>query len=270
MADLLAGTSRRNFLGLAAAGAAAGITTAPSSLLARQSPTYPPDVGRKFYPDGRVHPFAGSTIICHLPQQGEHAACFNSILDIFREAPRHRFMRKVAMLPPSSYHMTVFGVANDQSRKRESWPADLPLDMPLEAVNRALVERLRSFELGNILPIRMRVSPQQSPENGRTLVFHLQPFDDAESAKLRRLRDRLANVLKIQSPGHDSYEFHISFGYPISWFDATEEREVKRIWPEWANRIASRSPEIAFAAPEYCTFDDMFAFHRQLYLGQNG
>jgi len=268
MMDSLPVTSRRNFLQLAAIGAAS--MAAPTSLLAQQSATYSPDVGRKFYPDGRVHPFAGNTIICHLPQQGEHAACFNAILDIYREAPKHAFLRKVALLPPSSYHMTVFGGANDQPRKSESWPADLPLNMPMEDCNRVVADRLRAFDPANTLPIRMKVDPVQNLENGRALSFRLQPFDDAENVKVRRLRDRLADVLKIRPPSHDGYQFHISFGYSIALFDSAEQHEAQRMWREWAAQIASESPEIILGAPEYCTFDDMFAFHRQFYIGQNG
>src|SRR3546814_10770713 len=49
-----------------------------------------------------------------------------ALLDIYREAPAHPFVRKITLLPPSSYHMTIFGGANDKPRERKSWPADLP------------------------------------------------------------------------------------------------------------------------------------------------
>lgn len=260
-----AASSRRNFLQLAAVGAA-GFAAAPTALIARAHRAYPPDVGSKFYPDGRVHPFPGNTIVCHLPQQGDRAACFNSLLDIYREAPTHRFMRKITVLPPSSYHMTIFSGITDRSRKPENWPADLPLDMPLEAVSRTLGDRLRNFEPAVPLPIRMRVDPVQEPLKGGALIFRLQPFDDVENTKLRRLRDRLADVLKLQPPGHDRYQFHISFGYKIAWLDSAEERDLVETWRHWAAHIAEKNPEILLDGPEYCTFDDMFAFHRQFYI----
>lgn len=264
-----AGASRRNFLQLATIGAA-GLAAAPSGLLARQRAAYPPDVGSKFYPDGRVHPFAGNTIICHLPQQGDHAAAFDAMLDIYREAPAHSFMRKVGVLPPSSYHMTLFGGANDRPRRPENWPADLSLNMPIEACHRVLGERLRNFDPGIRLPIRMRVDPVQNPLDGGALIFRLQPIDDAENAKLRGLRDRFAELLKIRSPSHETYQFHASFGYKIGWFTDAEKQDLEQTWRRWAAHIAKRSPEIVLGAPEYCTFKDMFAFHRQFYLGCNG
>lgn len=262
-------TSRRSFLQLAAIGAA-GIPAAPMSLLAHERAAYPSDVGRKFYADGRVHPCPGNTIICHLPQQGEHAAVFDAMLDAYRDAPTHSFLHKIAVLPPSSYHMTVFNGVTDQSRKPGEWPADLPLDLPLDACGRAMIDRLRNFDPGITLPIRMRLDPVQDPLNGGAVIFRLQPFNDTENKKLRGLRDRLAEVLKIRSPGHETYQFHTSFGYKIGWLTDAEKRELEQTWHRWAAHIAEKSPEIVLGAPEYCTFEDMFAFHRQLYIGRNG
>lgn len=238
-------------------------------LLARQS-AYPPDVGSKFEADGRVHPFAGNTVVCHLPQQGEHSAAFEAMLDIYREAPAHRFMRKVALLPPSSYHMTVLGGANDKPRLQSSWPADLPLDMPITECNRILGERLRRFDPQLSLPIRMKVDPEQKPENGKALIFLLQPADDGEAAKLTRLREQLAGIFKIRPAGFESYRFHISLGYSLRWFDAAEQREREQVWSRWARQIADKAPVISFGAPEYCTFKDMYAFHREFFIGRPG
>src|SRR3546814_1123827 len=86
-------TDRRNFLGLMAAGATAVVGAPVSARQVRSK--FPPDVGSKFYADGRVHPFPGNTVICHVPQQGEHSGCFNALLDIYREAPAHPFVRKI-------------------------------------------------------------------------------------------------------------------------------------------------------------------------------
>lgn len=266
MADTPIFASRRRLLQIAALGSASVATS--RRVRAHQRAPYPSSVGSKFYPNGQVHPFAGNTIICHLPQQGEHDNAFNAMLDVYRDAPSHIFLRKVAVLPPSSYHMTIFDGANDHSRKPGSWPADLSMDMPIEDCNRALAARLRHFDLGISLPIRMRVDPEQSPVNGRAMVFRLKPYDDVENTKLRGLRNRIADVVQYQAADHDSYQFHISFGYPIAWFDPDEERDFQKIWCDCAERIAKKCPEIILGAPEYCTFEDMFAFHREFYLGQ--
>jgi len=255
--------SRRGLLKWGAIGAAA--LTAPGALDAKTL-DYPPDVGRKFSADGRVLPFAGNTVICHLPQQGENAAIFDAMLDIYRDVPAHRFSRKIALLPPSSYHMTIFGGANDRPRMRESWPADIPFDMPIDECNRMLADRLVRADLHVALPIRMRIDLDQHPVNGKALIFLLQPADDGERLKLARLREQLGDVLKIHAPDAAAYRFHISLGYAIAWFSADEMRDLEQAWAGWVREIAKKSPVITLGAPEYCTFKDMYAFKRQLFL----
>src|SRR5690349_15028789 len=88
-----------------------------------------PSGGHKFRPDGRVLPFPGSTIICHLPQQGASFEAFDAILDIYRELPDHAFSKKLGVLPPSSYHMTIIGTATDADRR---WPPYVPQQASIE------------------------------------------------------------------------------------------------------------------------------------------
>lgn len=263
MSDFELQPSRRGLLKWGALGAAA--LTAPGTLAAKTA-EYPPDVGRKFSADGRVLPFAGNTVICHLPQQGENAAAFDAMLDIYRDMPAHDFSRKIALLPPSSYHMTVFGGANDRPRMRGSWPADLPFDMPIDECDRALAERLKRADLHVALPIRMRIDLDQHPINGKALIFLLQPADDGERAKLAKLREQLGDVFKIQAPDAAAYRFHISLGYALAWFSANEMRELEHAWARWVREIAEKSQVITLGAPEYCTFKDMYSFKRQVLL----
>ena len=248
--------------------AAAGVAVAGSAARAGAAsrPAYPPDVFSKFLPDGRPLRFAGNTIICHLDQQGERSAAFDAFLDIYREVPALPFARKVAWLPPSSYHTTIFGGANDRPRLKASWPADLPLDLPIADCDRVLGERLKGFALDHAPPIRLKVDLEQLQDPARPLTLLLLPVDAAEEARLRGLRDRLSRLLAIRSPNHDAYRFHVSLGYPIAWFTEGEASLFQATWRRWAGAVASKSPVINLGAPEYCLFDDMFAFHRQFYL----
>jgi hypothetical protein len=226
----------------------------------------PPDVGRKFYPNGKVRPFLGNTIICHLPQQDQGFETFDALLDIYRELPDHAFSRKIALLPPSSYHMTIFGGADDQERKPGLWPADVPLDASIEACNDYVANQLKHFSLGTSLPIRMRVNDAQPPVHPDPLLIDLVPVDEAEERKLRKLRDRLADVLKIHTPHHDTYSFHISLAYQIEWFDAAEQADYVAARQRWREQLKRRAPIIEFGAPEYCTLNDMYAFRRRFFL----
>jgi hypothetical protein len=252
---------RRGLIGLLGTGVAASFAR-PSA--AREGA--PPDVGRKFYPDGRVKRFDGNTIICHLDQQGPNAATFNALLDIYRDAPRHAFMRKVTLLPPSSYHMTIFGAANDPDRRPGAWPADIPMDMPIARCSVILGDRLRAANFGIDRPIHMRIDDREPKADERPLTIRLLPIDAAEDRRLRDLRNQLADILKIRVPTHDAYSFHITLGYLIRWLSVSEQRDFRRSLAIWREGLIRTAPIIEFGAPEYCILKDMFAFQRQFFL----
>jgi len=274
MAEHPAFRGRRRMLQLAGA-SAIGIAGAPASIAALLTTTRkasaetsndPPNVGFKFARDGHVLPLPGNTIICHLPQQGEGAACFNALLDIYRQAPAHDFMRKVTLLPPSSYHMTVFGAATGDDRCAGLWPEDLAPDAPAEACNQLITAKLQNFKLNCALPLRMRVNLEPVPNDHHPLRIRLLPLDAAENKKLRDLRDRLSDTLGIRSEKHDDYEFHITLGYLIRWLSKEENETFRNELRRWREMVATRCPVIALGPPEFCAFEDMFAFQRRFFL----
>ncbi len=238
----------------------------PARAATQSRPARPKDVGRKFLPDGRVRGFAGNTIICHLPQQGPGYAVFDRLLDIYRDLPTLRFARKVTALPTSSYHMTIFGGANDQGRETQPWPTGVPLDAPIESVNTELARRLAGIRLGVELPFRMVVDDRLPVDRVSPITLPLRPADEREAAKLKQARDRLAEALGMHAPDHDRYRFHITIGYQIEWFTAAEEAEYARALDGWRSHLIGQGVVFDFGAPEYCVFDDMFAFRRQFEL----
>jgi hypothetical protein len=257
--------SRRNVI--ATAGILAGTALTPGWARTQQRPARPHDVGRKFFADGRVMPFAGNTIICHLPQQGEGSAAFLALLDIYRQLPGLAFARKMTALPPSSYHMTVIGGANDKDRRRPLWPADVPLDAPMDACNRRLGERLRDFATGeDAAPYRMKVNLKEPAADEQPLTIRLLPADVETETKLLRLRRRLAERMGIGIASPDDYGYHITIGYSLDWLDERENRQFRAALAGWKQDIARRAPVIELGAPEYCLLDDMFHFARQFYL----
>ncbi|MGC1302964.1 MAG: DUF1868 domain-containing protein, partial [Caulobacteraceae bacterium] len=253
--------SRRDFMLAAGLGLA---TAGPAD--AAQKGVRPSDVGRKFQPDGRVRPFAGNTIISHLPQQGAGFAAFDQLLDIYRELPIRAFARKVTALPTSSYHMTIFGGANDQGRDREPWPEGVPIDAPIERCNAILAERLAGVRLGCDLPFRMVVDDCAPPPHVSPITLHLRPADAGEAAKLKQVRDRIADALKMRAPDHDRYRFHITIAYQIEWFTRAEQAEYEAALLRWRDGLTSAGAVFELGAPEYCVFEDMFAFQRRFAL----
>lgn len=247
----------------AAGGAAILFTATPA--VARIAPAVE-GTGRKFFPDGRVHPFAGNTIVCHLDQQGPNSASFNQLLNYYRQFPVKSYFDKIAPLPPSSYHMTVFGGANNTDRRADKWPSGISPAVSMEECNRVVGERVTAAAVGPISPIRMRVDPADSGYDGNTLRIPLVPADEAEAQKLRNLRDRLSSAIGIRSPKHESYQFHITLGYLLRTFSRNELRDAEQDMRRWKAELATRVPVIQLGQPEYCIFEDMFAFHRQFFI----
>lgn len=237
-----------------------------SSPAAAPAPGTPRNVGRKFHPDGRVRPFGGNTIIAHLPQQEGGFRTFDSFLDIYREIPGCGFHSKLSLLPTSSYHMTVFSGPTDQDRERSPWPADLPKSAAIEACNHLMAERLKEFRLDCEMPLRMRIDTGYPSHKVSPVTIHLQPFDDTEARKLRRLRDRLAQALNIHTADHDDYRFHVTIAYQIAWFTPEEQEAFQRALERWRARLAEAHPAILFGPPEFCIFRDMFAFETRFRL----
>lgn len=256
--------SRRGFLGQSA-----GLLAA-MSLPRMASAAIAPGRGdgvRKFAPDGRVLPFAGSTVVCHLPQQGADSTTFNVLLDFYRTARWTGFGPKVTLLPPSSYHMTVIGCATDAAREHGKWPAGVSLDAPIEECSRIVGERLRKAQLPNIAPIRMQVDQGDIGYDGNTLRIPLEPIDRAEFERLEGLRRAIARAIGISEPLSGVYQFHVTLGYLFQPFDSVERQEALAFLSDFKRRVAEAAPTMSFGAPEYCTFRDMFAFRRELFIG---
>ena len=256
--------NRRDLLKIAAASTAylAG-GGAVEAEVAHATPV-PADVGRKFLANGRVRPFAGNTIICHAPQQGDNASYFNALLDIYRDAVALPYARKIALTPPSSYHVTIFGGANDQERQPGLWPKAVPLDASMIDCNSWVAQKLKAFSLDCQLPLRFKIDP--NPPREAPFVLRLAPVDAQENAKLRSLIERLSASLGIIPPEIDKYRFHTTLGYSLQWLDESEDRDFQSRMTAWRLATARTCPEIQLGAPEYCVLEDMYAFHRQFYL----
>jgi hypothetical protein len=226
--------------------------------------TTPPALLEKLNPDGTYQPYAGNTIICHIAPE---SAAFAALTDVHAQLSQRSFSAKLSRLPTSSYHMTLFGGANDKHRRPGNWPEGVAFDTPIADCHKELARRLDGFDLECDLPFRMKVSAEGVREKEMALRLELEPVDEAENQKLRRLRDRLSVLLGIKVPGHETYGFHISLAYVIDWLNPDELKDYRSSYAEWRDMVALHSPVIELGRPEFCTFKNMLRFDRQFYLG---
>ncbi|MFZ3005990.1 MAG: DUF1868 domain-containing protein [Phenylobacterium sp.] len=210
----------------------------------------------KFHRDGRPKPYAGNTVIACLPQDGWLARGMAAIRE---EAQASGFAGKLALLPVTSYHMTVFGGADDQKRSLDLWPQGVPLDAPMSDCDAIVGERLKAVTCAP--PYRLRVDLEKPVQPFR---FELTPVDAKEERRLRDLRDWLSAATGIRKPGHDAYGFHTQMGYMLEPFTADEQTAFEAAFVAWRAGLAGHV--LYLGAPDYCTFADMLAFRQRLRL----
>ncbi|QHN03094.1 DUF1868 domain-containing protein [Granulicella sp. WH15] len=257
--------SRRHMLklsaGIGAYSVLNGLTGAIAEPLSQTGNTPPPHSSNpnanKFAEDRTARPFAGNTVICPLPKD---SLIFQALTHVHHELTGHPFAQRLALLPPSSYHSTIFSGANDADRKPDVWPSDIPFDTPISECNQTLKERIGRARFPLSLPLRFRIDadPQSQPKDVSSI--RLLPFDEAENRKVRDLRNRLSEVMKIHAPDHDSYRFHISLGYWVQPRTPEELADYDRVLAAALNKLTSEIHSIDLQAPVFCTFENMLSY----------
>lgn len=243
----------------AEAQADSGQVAAPT--LSNQSPTR--DTTLKFSPKGTVQPFAGNTVICHLPAQ---CAMRDVMTDFYSKLAASSFQSRLGLTTVDSYHMTIFPGANDKGRQATGWPSYVPQEATIEECNAAVEERMRAARLHCQLPFRVAVDVPTTLGYPRACTLRMKAIDAAEEAKLRSVRDQLAQVYGFRLPNHASYAFHITMSYQVGAFDEVQQQQFEIMRAEYVRRIVAAQPVLELGNPEYCTFPDMFRFDPRLLL----
>jgi hypothetical protein len=165
------------------------------------------------------------------------------------------------MLPPSSWHMTVFEGALDKPRKAAYWPADLDLNALIADCTALLEKKLESFDLQYETLFRLSVTGFKPLVS--SIGVYIEPRTTEENMAIRHLRDRLADVTKMRQKGHEKYRFHLGVAYLLRHLSDEQDKELT----EFLMRHFKDMPkELELGLPEFCRFEDMFAFERLLYL----
>jgi hypothetical protein len=220
---------------------------------------------QKFDAHGNVLRFPGNTLICHVPLFTPLSDALTAVRD---EIKASSYAEALAMLPPESYHMTVFEGVTDDERTRERWPLDLPLNVTLAECTRHIANKLQAFDLGCDLPLRMKLAdPGQQMMIG---AMSLVPANDEEAYKLCDLRDRLAAYLGFRAPWHDSYTFHITHSYLIKSMSMAPVKQALAFHSRLYTELVSPVGIITLGAPEFCTFINMQAFDNLFLLRHQG
>jgi len=248
------GAARRHLL------AASGLALCGHAPARAQGAAASKNVGRKFHADGRVRAFAGNTFVGHLPQQGPHYRTFDAVLDFYRELPRHPFAAKIALLPPSSYHVTLFVGVNDDDRDTKEWVGPFDRAMPMDAINTVFRDKLRAVARSGERDFVFDIGAAPEVKRDGTVQIPLLPSGSANRQRLAALRERLSSLTGVRRPRHEHYEYHLTLGYMHTVLGQAEAIELQALSAGFLASLRQRGIQLHIPAFYYCEFRDMYAF----------
>jgi len=209
----------------------------------------------KFTPDGGARPWPGVTIVAHVPPRTEAFAALVAMQEVLMAQP---FADRFTYLPPSSFHMTVFDGANETTRGTPGWPGGVPADAPWPQVSDTLAERLRDVSLPTIRPAAVSLFAGFS--------LRLTGSDASAETELRQVRDRLRGATGVIKADHETYVFHVTLAYLLTYVDAAEAAEIVAAGDAIYAAHAHQLDLLPLGPIELCDFADMHAFRPRLRL----
>jgi hypothetical protein len=212
-----------------------------------------PHLGQRYDTVGTFLTERGNTIVSHLIDGSESASAILDARARFQVMPG---AEKLAFTAASSLHMTLFQGIIETRRALPYWPADVPVETPVDDMTAILMDRLARFEPGEAFAVEVI----HATPNGLTL----DGVTERDRSVLKDWRNRFADLLGYRHPDHDAYVLHITFAYMIDRFDDATMAAWVPFLEEVANDIRRRAPVLALRPPAFCAFDDMNHFEELL------
>ncbi len=220
----------------------------------RNNPNEPARLGQR-YSHTAFLPEAGNTVICHLDTDHPgHRAILHARSRIQALPGAERFL----FTPASSLHMTVFEGAIETRRTADAWPSGLDRQADMGDVTTHVIDRLSNFAPPPAFSVRVeKVVPTGLALKGATV---------RDEKILRAWRDALTKPFGYRHKTHDTYEFHMTFGYCIDWLSDDEvpiwESALKSIHAD----LVKEAPVVPLKTPAFSRFADMTRFEELLVL----
>ncbi|NGP46204.1 DUF1868 domain-containing protein, partial [Bacillaceae bacterium SIJ1] len=147
---------------------------------------------------------------------------------------------------------TVFELLCHFNRTPEKWSEFLNIDEDLEHIDQFFAEAFKRVDMPGAFKMK--------PVRVRDTVVDLETWDQETAQMLQRLRDRLAEVTGAKFPNHDTYPFHISFGYRLQVLSEAEERELEACQRTLQETVLFDWGEVEMKKVDYTIFEDMSLF----------
>jgi len=213
---------------------------------------YTEAVGTKFHSDGSVRYYPGNTIICFL---NSSSTVFSEVLwaqNLLKETILHH---KFTLLPPESFHMTVFELLCDQVRETEYWSRFLPLSASLAETDQFFKKQFAKITLPQNFEMRF-----DQIKLGPHFSIQLSPVNQAIEKKLWSLRECFSEMTGIRFQDFESYRFHLSLAYGMEEMNSEEKIIAEKIESKIRERFSRQFGTFHTGPPQLVFFHDMFSF----------
>lgn len=211
----------------------------------------------KFTTDGVAKRHRGSTFVAHVVPESRSYQLGERIQSDVRE---RGLGDHFALLPPSSFHMTVYpGLKGREFDGEEArWPDWLKAAPDMTTAVVMMHDRLRE-NFDSIPRLRdLRMTPTHVYDLGISLTIGLEPADQKMADSLHEFRSALCAVLEARDINLESYRYHCSLGYRLTAPEHTADvnQDLATRYTEWAQELEIFELE----RPAFNVFDDMLAF----------
>ena len=213
---------------------------------------YGSTIGKKFYEDGSIRRYPGNTVVADILPGNPAYDTMCHLRQLLQEFDLEDYF---IPLPDDSYHMTVIQGVNDQVRKENYWPADLPLDAPLTQADDYITEAILGAGLPG--PVQMRFDVVNVSKGCCTV--RLLPADETQEKTLWDFRNRAADRMNHRQPNFYTYRFHISLAYVRVIPESAAAQRLEEMCQKM-NEYIARQPAFYTAAPYMAYYDDMLRF----------
>lgn len=230
----------------------------PSLLwFSRNTRTEPPrHLGRRYNADGVFLPEPGNTVVSHVSDGTRSQAALLAVRDRYMAMPE---AGQLAFTAASSLHMTIFQGIIEYRRSLPYWPADMPLDTPIDMMTAHYRDELQDFTPQGAFRARITdLTPVGVSLEGDT---------EADRQCLRAWRDAFAKAFGYRHPDHDDYAFHITFAYMIDWLDEDALARWQAMLSEQLAYLQKEVPVVELDPPAFCSFEDMHHFEELVRFG---
>lgn len=213
---------------------------------------YTATVGQKFNADGTIRPFPGNTILCMIPAT---SATYERVVWLQQNFAAQPFAHHFALLPPSSFHMTVIDLVCEAVRDPAYWSRYLESQVPLAEVDAFFSRVLKAVHPPST--VRMKYN---GISTGGGVRMDVVPEDKETFQALWAYREVVAIATGVRLPTHDSYGFHISLAYRLIEPEPGEAEAIAK-WVREVDSVLQHTFGIYDTGqPTLSFFDDMGRF----------